>query len=81
MSLERKDFRGRLDPAWHDLMRSVADAHGVTDAEWIESLIKAELTKIVHVSTVIAQAAQRAGISGNPAELPGAPGNRAPLTP
>lgn len=33
MSLERKDFRGRLDPHWHDLMRAVADTEHVTDAE------------------------------------------------
>lgn len=75
MSLERKDFRGRLDPAWHDLMRAVADAEGVSDGEWIEALILRELERRVHVASVISAAAERAGIAGNGRESPGKPGN------
>ncbi len=74
MSLERKDFRGKLHPQWHDLMRAVADSRNQTDAEWIEELIVRELKQQVHVATVIASAAQRAGISGNLGESPGAIG-------
>lgn len=71
MSLERKDFRGKLDPSWHELMRAVADAEGVGDGEWIEALILRELQKRVHVASVIAAAARRAGISGNGRESAG----------
>jgi len=74
MSLDRKDFRGRLDPAWHDLMRAVADADGVGDGEWIESLILAELQKRVHAASVITAAAARVGIAGNLRESPGIAG-------
>ena len=74
MSLERKDFRGKLDPAWHDLMRAVADAEHKSDGEWIEELILRELQQRVHVASVIADAARRAGISGNGREKPGKAG-------
>ncbi len=74
MSLERKDFRGKLHPQWHDLMRAVADSRNQTDAEWIEELIVRELKQQVHVATVIASTAQRAGISGSGRESPGAIG-------
>lgn len=71
MALERKDFRGKLDPSWHELMRAVADAEGVGDGEWIEALIVRELKQRVHVASVIADAARRAGISGNGRESQG----------
>lgn len=74
MSLERKDIRAKLHPAWHDLMRAVADSQNLTDAEWLEALIVRELKAQVHVASVIASAAQRAGISGNLRESPGAAG-------
>lgn len=77
MSLERKDFRGKLDPAWHDLMRAVADAEHKSDGEWIEELILRELKQRVHVASVIAEAAQRAGIAGNSREKPGRAGKDA----
>lgn len=73
--LDRKDFRGKLDPKWHELMRAVADAEGVGDGEWIEALIVRELQRKVHVATVIASAARRAGIAGNAGESPGIAGN------
>ncbi len=74
MSLERKDVRAKLHPTWHDMMRAVADSQGLTDAEWLEALIVRELKQQVHVATVIASAAQRAGISGSGRESPGAIG-------
>jgi hypothetical protein len=73
--LERKDFRGKLDPRWHELMRAVADADGVGDGEWIEALIVRELQKRVHAASLIDAAARRAGISGNDRESPGMSGN------
>lgn len=76
LSLERKDFRGRLDPDWHTMMRAVADLQGVTDAEWIEALIVRELRREVHAASVIAAAARRVGIAGTGRESPGAAGNR-----
>ncbi len=72
MALERKDFRGKLDPDWHEMMRAVADAEGVGDGEWIEALILRELKNRVHAASVIADAARRLGISGNGREKPGA---------
>ena len=75
MSLDRNDFRGKLDPAWRELMRAVADAEEVSDAEWIEALIVRELQKRAHVASVIAEAARRAGITWNRRESPGVPGN------
>lgn len=71
MALDRKDFRGKLDPPWHDMMRAVADAEGVGDGEWIEALILRELKNRVHAASVIADAARRLGISGNGRETPG----------
>lgn len=71
MALERKDFRGKLDPDWHEMMRAVADAEGVGDGEWIEALILRELKSRVHAASVIADAARRLGISGNRREQPG----------
>lgn len=73
--LDRKDFRGRLDPSWHELMRAVADAEAMSDGEWIEALIVRELRRRVHAATVIADAARRVGISGNGRESPGMAGN------
>lgn len=64
MSLERKDFRGKLDPAWHDLMHAVAESEGKADGEWIEELVLRELRQRVHVANVVAEAAARVGISG-----------------
>ncbi len=74
MSLERKDVRAKLDPRWHDLMRAVADARGISDAEWVEELVMRELKHQVHVASVIAAAADRAGISGNSRESQGVAG-------
>lgn len=71
MALERKDFRGKRDPSWHEMMRAVADAEGVGDGEWIEALILRELKNRVHAASVIADAARRLGISGNGREKPG----------
>lgn len=64
--LDRKDFRGRLDPAWHDLMHDVAHAEGLDDGKWIEALILRELRQRVHAANVIAEAARRLGITGKP---------------
>jgi hypothetical protein len=75
MALDRKDFRGKLDASWHDFMRAVADAEGLNDGEWIEQLVLRELKAKVHAASVIADAAQRAGITGNGREKPGTPGN------
>lgn len=72
MALERKDFRGKLDPDWHEMMRAVADAEGVGDGEWIEALILRELKNRVHAASVIADTARRLGISGNGRETQGA---------
>ena len=71
MALDRKDFRGKLDPSWHEMMRAVADAEGVGDGEWIEALILRELKSRVHAASVIADAARRLGISAPGRETPG----------
>lgn len=75
MSLERKDIRAKLDAEWHELLRAVADADGLADGEWIESLILRELRARIHQASVVAAAAARVGLSGNRRESPGVPGN------
>lgn len=74
MALERKDFRGKLDPAWHEFMRAIADAEGVTDAEWIERLVMRELRQKAHDVSLLAEAARRAGLLGSDREFAGGRG-------
>jgi hypothetical protein len=65
MSLERKDVRAKLDPAWHGVLSVVSAADGKDIGEWVESVIVGELRRRVSEATVIASAVERLGISGN----------------
>jgi hypothetical protein len=65
MSLERKDVRAKLDPAWHGALSAVAEADGKDIGEWVEAVIVRELQRRVSEATVIAEAVSRLGISGN----------------
>ena len=73
MSLERKDVRFKLDPSMHALLIATAtQADGSDIGEWCEMVIQRELLRRAHAATVIADAAKRAGITGNGRAAPGA---------
>lgn len=76
MSLDRKDFRGKLHPDVHAAMALVCEADGLDHGEWIAALIEREVRRRVHEATVIAGAAARLGIVGKTGESRGIPGNR-----
>lgn len=68
MSLERKDVRAKLDPDMHAALKAIAEAEGLDDGEWIESVLVPEIKRRVHAATVIAERTARLGISGNARE-------------
>ena len=39
MSLERPDIKFRLDPEYHEALRVICDAKGVTLAQFVESVV------------------------------------------
>lgn len=75
MSLERKDFRGKLHPDMHAAMAVICEAEGLDHGEWIEQLIVREVRRRVHAASLIATGCARLGISGNGRESPGIAGN------
>ncbi len=75
MSLERKDVRFKLDAGMHALLVAIAtDADQSEIGEWCEMVIQRELLRRAHAATVIAQAAERAGISGSGGDSAGMAG-------
>ena len=72
MALDRKDVRFKLDPSVHMLLVAVAtDADQCDIGEWCEMVIQRELMRRAHAASVVAEAAARAGISGNNRETSG----------
>jgi hypothetical protein len=68
MSLERKDVRVKLDPQWHGALVAIADAEGSDIGTWVETLIVEELKRRFRSATLLAQLAERLGISGKGGE-------------
>lgn len=65
MSLERPDIKFRLDPEYHEALRVICDAKGVTRAQFVESVVVPVIRDQVHAATVIADRVRGLGISGN----------------
>lgn len=64
MSLERKDLRVKLDPEDHEALRLLADADDIDLAQWAERVLVRVIRRRLHAAIVIAQRAERLGISG-----------------
>lgn len=65
MSLDRKDLRLKLDPDDHTRLQLLAECEGRELAEWAERVLVREIRRRVHAAMVLAQKAERLGISGN----------------
>jgi hypothetical protein len=75
MSHERQDVRGKLDPDMKDAFRVMCDIKGVTEAEFIESILVPVIEQFVHDSIAAADELRRRGITGNNRAKPGQAGN------
>lgn len=76
MSLERKDIRGKLDPAVHAKFAAIAAVKGRDMGDIVEQLVAAYVEKEVHDAIELATAIERLGISGKNRSGPGTAGNR-----
>ncbi len=65
MALERKDIRAKLDADLHGAMKAIAEADGMDDGEWIESVLVPEIKRRVHAAKLIAERVARQGKTGN----------------
>ena len=65
MSLERKDVRSKLDPELHAALDAICNEKGVTQADWIESVIAPVLREKVAETMRLADEFRRRGIVGN----------------
>ena len=63
MSLERKDLRLYLDPEIHDGLGILADADRADLKELAERVLRRYVIERIHAANVIAQRAEKAGIS------------------
>ncbi len=68
MALERKDVRAKLDADLHAAMKAVAEADGMDDGEWIESVLVPEIKRRVHAAKLIAERVERWGKTGKARE-------------
>jgi hypothetical protein len=73
MTLARKDVRAKLDADDHAAMKVFARLDGLTEAEFIEGIVHAELSRRIGDATVAAAELQRAGILGKPRDSSGKP--------
>jgi len=74
MSLERKDFRGKLDAGMHAKLKAICEVDDVDMGVFIENLLIPVIEKRVHDAMVLANALQRQGITGSGRESPGGAG-------
>lgn len=65
MSLERKDLRLKLSPDDHAGLTLLAEADESDLAEWAERVLVRAIRRRVHAAIVLAEKAERLGISGN----------------
>lgn len=75
MSLERQDVRSKLDPDMKRALRVYCDLKGITEAEYIESVLVPLLQQFIHDSIEAADELRRQGITGKTREKPGLHGN------
>lgn len=64
MSLERKDVRFKLSAEMHAALTACAEADELDLGQWVERCVSRVVRERVHVATVLARSAERAGISG-----------------
>jgi hypothetical protein len=73
MSLERKDVRAKLDHDLHAALEILCDVQGVTQAQFIESVLVPVIRRRVHEATLIAARTTVSGIAGNIRETQAGP--------
>lgn len=79
MTLERQDVRGKIDADLHEALLAICEAKGITQAEFIESLVVPEIKRLIHEATVIADRVRHIPAAGNNRVFQGRPGkHRAP---
>lgn len=64
MSLERPDIKFRLNPDTKTKLDAIADARGMTLAEWVERVVEREIAREVHEATVLVERLSRTRGSG-----------------
>ena len=72
MSLERQDVRFKLHHDMHAVLKVLADVEDQDICDFIELIVVKELTRRVHVATLVAQRTHGLGISGIGRESKGA---------
>lgn len=76
MSLEREDIRSKLDPDMKAALQLLCRIDGVTESQFIESVLVPVIRKRIHDASVIAAEATLLGLTGINRESPGVAGNR-----
>lgn len=71
MSLERQDVRAKVDPDVKRALKIYCDLKGLTEAEFLESLIEPVVRQFIHDSIEAADELRRQGIVGKNRERPG----------
>lgn len=64
MALDRKDFRGKLDPDIHAALKAICEVDDIDMGVFIEQLIVPVVQKRIHDATVLAGQLHRSGITG-----------------
>lgn len=75
MSLERQDVRAKLDADVYEALTAILDAKGLTQGEFIESLLVPEIKRLVHEASVITERLRSPGGTGRSREKPGNSGS------
>lgn len=71
MSLDRQDVRAKLDPDMKTALRIYCDIKGITEAEYIESVLVPLLEQFVHDCIEGADKLRSQGITGRNRDKPG----------
>lgn len=80
MSLEKKDFRGKLSREAHDQLAALAELHDKDIGEYGSYLLERALLGEAHVAKLYAERVARWGKSGKAGENPGIePGSKTRL--
>lgn len=74
MTLPRKDIRAKLGAEQHALLTVLCEVDQVDIGEFVERELERVIWERVHAATVLADVAQRLGISGNRRERQGTAG-------
>ena len=65
MSLPREDLRLKMDPDDLARLKLVAESEGLGIGEWAENVLASVAAKRIHMATLLARKAERAGLTGN----------------